>query len=140
MNGFSRKVTRIIPMLLMMGIIFFLSSVPGEDLVLPDIVNIDKVAHMAIYGLLALSVFHAFGGARFSQTHPHLVPLLVILFCSVYGLSDEFHQSFVPNRSADVFDVLADSIGAVIVCIIRIVITHLRKKRSSSCKETSSCL
>ena len=140
MSRFSWKVTRIIPMLLMMGIIFFLSSVPGEDLVLPDIVNIDKLAHLAIYGLLAFSVFHAFQGARFNQMHPRLVPLLVILFCSAFGLSDEFHQSFVPNRSADVFDVLADSIGAVAVCIIRFVVTHLRKKRSSSCEETSGCL
>ena len=140
MSRFPRDLTRIIPMLSVMGIIYFLSSVPGERLLLPPIINIDKVAHMAIYGLLALTVFYAFRGAWFDRMHPRLVPLLVILFCTFYGLTDEFHQSFVPNRSADVFDVLADSIGAIIACIIRIVSTHLRKKKGSSCKGISICI
>jgi VanZ family protein len=139
MSRFLHVLTRMIPMFVVMGIIFFLSSVPGEHLYLPNIVNIDKVAHMAIYGLLAVTVFYAFG-VRFGRSHPFLLPLLVILICAVYGVSDEFHQSFVPNRSSDAFDVLADSAGAVIGCIIHIANINLRKKGSCACKKTSSCL
>ena len=39
--------------------------------------------------------------------------LLLIVFCIVYGISDEIHQIFVPSRSSDIFDVIADSIGSI---------------------------
>ena len=137
MSSAPRGLPRMVPLLLVMGIIYFLSSLPGDRLVLPDIVNIDKVAHMTIYGLLAAAAFYAVGD-RLRRLHPRLVPLLVVLICTLYGVSDEFHQSFVPNRSPDVFDVMADSAGAVLVCIISNAC--LRKKRSSSCKEGSGRL
>ena len=35
----------------------------------------------------------------------------VFLFCLFYGISDEFHQSFVIGRVSDWKDVLADTIG-----------------------------
>ena len=38
--------------------------------------------------------------------------LLTIVCATVYGISDEFHQWFVPGRTADVHDVMADAIGA----------------------------
>jgi VanZ family protein len=36
----------------------------------------------------------------------------------VYGASDEFHQRFVPGRTADVLDWLADSLGACAFVIV----------------------
>jgi VanZ family protein len=38
--------------------------------------------------------------------------LLAIVLAIAYGVSDEFHQRFVPGRSSDVYDVLADAEGA----------------------------
>jgi VanZ family protein len=38
-----------------------------------------------------------------------------VLLVIVYGASDEFHQYFVPGRQADVFDLMADSLGAVVL-------------------------
>lgn len=38
---------------------------------------------------------------------------IVILLCSLYAFSDEFHQSFVPGRDADIYDVIADILGAL---------------------------
>ena len=40
--------------------------------------------------------------------------LICGLLAIVYGVSDEWHQSFVPERSADAADVLADAIGALV--------------------------
>jgi VanZ family protein len=40
------------------------------------------------------------------------VGLVAWACATAYGISDEFHQSFVPRRDASVFDVLMDSIGA----------------------------
>jgi VanZ family protein len=129
MSRFLRAPARLVPMILVMGAIFFLSSVQGENLVLPNIVNIDKVAHMGVYGLLAGTVFFAFGG-RLICLYPRLVPLLVILICILYGVTDEFHQSFVPNRTPSFSDVLADGFGAAVVSLIYAAKTNLLKKRS----------
>jgi VanZ family protein len=40
------------------------------------------------------------------------IVLLTIVCATAYGVSDEFHQRFVPGRTADVRDVAADAIGA----------------------------
>lgn len=40
------------------------------------------------------------------------LPVISIVFCSLYGVSDEVHQFFVIGRSTDVLDWLADTIGA----------------------------
>ena len=37
-----------------------------------------------------------------------------VLFCFFYGMSDEWHQSFVPGRDADWLDLAADTLGALI--------------------------
>lgn len=129
MSRFLPAPARLVPMILVMGAIFFLSSLPGENLILPNIINIDKVAHMGIYGLLAGTVFFAFGSRRICL-YPRLVPLMVILICTLYGVTDEFHQSFVPNRTPSFLDVLADGFGAAVVSLIYAAKTNLLKKRS----------
>lgn len=54
------------------------------------------------------------------------------LICIVYGATDEFHQYFVPNRSAEVQDWLADIFGAVIAAFI---IYYFLKNRYSLFKK-----
>jgi len=45
----------------------------------------------------------------------------VLLVCGVYAVSDEFHQSFVPSRTATARDVGIDAAGAVFgVLLIRL--------------------
>jgi VanZ family protein len=37
-----------------------------------------------------------------------------IIISSLYGVTDEYHQLFVPGRSFDLFDMLADTIGSIV--------------------------
>jgi VanZ family protein len=72
----------------------------------PDIVNFDKAAHFAIYGLLATLVArNGFVPGR------AWVPIVAV---SLFGLTDEWHQSFTPGRSVDLVDWLADTVGAAV--------------------------
>ena len=72
----------------------------------PDIVDFDKLAHFSIYGLLATLVARAgFPGSR---------AWWAVLLVSLFGLSDEWRQSFTPGRSVEVYDWLADTLGAFI--------------------------
>lgn len=90
--------------------LFTASSGPGVEL--PPGRNWDKVLHAGAFGVLALlSAWALMRGRLRAATWPVL--LAACLITILYGASDELHQSFVPGRTADVSDLLADAVGAV---------------------------
>jgi len=119
---------RMVPMTLVMGTIFWLSHQPGDSFNLPRLPEIDKLCHMVVYSVLAVTVLFAFGRQRRNR-RPRLVVLLTVLFCLFYGISDEFHQSFVPGRSVSALDVLADCLGALLTGLLWL---RWRKRRTSA--------
>ena len=85
------------------ALIFYASS--RAHVASPGITRIDdKFGHFGIYGLLGTLVCRLTRGWRGA-----LASLIIV---SAYGASDEWHQSFVPGRSTDVQDWIADTIGA----------------------------
>lgn len=89
------------------GIFYFssLSSIPFAA-AYPDYIE-----HGVEYFGLAVLVARALNsGLR--QKVPLRVLVLAWALCVAYGATDELHQKFVPDRFADVSDVLSDSIGA----------------------------
>ncbi|MDH5562898.1 MAG: VanZ family protein [Nitrospirota bacterium] len=68
----------------------------------------DKLAHGLEYGILGILLFRAFQ----KTTHGMRSISLAIICAVAFGLSDEIHQWFVPHRQADIWDLLADTIGA----------------------------
>ncbi len=129
MRFISPLFLRLAPMLVVMGMIFYLSHQPGDTLYLPAIPGIDKVCHLAIYALLALTILWYFSSGR--QQPPGMVVLQTILFCLIFGLSDEFHQSYIPYRSVSVFDILADLAGALLGCSLWWRSSWLRRAMAS---------
>ncbi len=90
------------------GLIFWLSSQPS--LPSPELFSQqDKLAHMFAYAIMGWLAWRCF-----SHRLPKPLQLVVacIVFSSLYGAGDEWHQSFVPGRNADVQDWLADIVGA----------------------------
>jgi VanZ family protein len=83
----------------------------------------DKFAHAAEYGLLAVLLFRAMTWPQykgFRQDRLLRISLWIIAISSIYALSDELHQIFVPGRSAGFGDWVADVIGALMaisVCL-----------------------
>jgi VanZ family protein len=73
---------------------------------------------MGVFGLLTalcfISLIHAEKQNMFSMK-PFLWSFII---CTLYGASDEIHQYFVPNRSSEVQDWLADAAGAVLMVLI----------------------
>ena len=90
-----------------MLLIFFLSS---QSSPVPELTKRvwDKALHMIEYGTLAILFCRALIGEGYGRLASLL---LAVVLTSAYGASDEWHQSFVPRRSSDVYDWLADSIG-----------------------------
>ncbi len=109
-------------------LIFWLSSQPS--LPTPIIfTHQDKIHHMGAYfimGVLASRFFNDF----FAK--PTTCFIVSLFFCSLYGISDEWHQSYVQERDSDVLDWLADTFGA----LIALGTIQLTKKRVKTERQT----
>lgn len=117
---------RTVPMTLVMGTIFLLSHQSGDNLTLPMFPGADKIAHMLAYATLALTVL--WGRAKNGLQKPRRVAVETVLFCLFYGLTDEYHQSFIPLRSVSGLDLLADTAGALCVALVWLGSSSLRMK------------
>ena len=69
----------------------------------------DKLVHLLLYGVLGAALGWAKRMSQSSVPHWMLVTLGI-----AYGVVDELHQRFVPNRVASLDDLVADAIGIVI--------------------------
>lgn len=104
----------------------------------PDIQNIDKVEHAAYFTLGGLFFFLGLRAWR-PDMRTLAASALTILFCSVIGALDEFHQSFVPNRSGnDPGDWMADTLGGLIGSILGIWMHRRLKAKKASCASCES--
>jgi VanZ family protein len=74
----------------------------------PGIVDFDKFAHFSVFGLMATLVLRPFRGR-------HIIWAVVIV--SVFGATDELHQSLTPGRSMDFADWISDTTGAVVAVL-----------------------
>jgi VanZ family protein len=102
-----------VPVIAWMGLIFLLSAqsqYPTPKSRILDLL-IEKTAHTVEYAILAALLARAL---RSSRSTSRSVFALAILVAGAYALTDEFHQRFVPGRSADWVDILFDWIGAMI--------------------------
>jgi VanZ family protein len=94
--------------------IFYASSI-SDPPVPPDVSDVSL--HGAAYFGLALLLIRALARGRWSGVTP--VTLVGAWMIAVaYGMTDEWHQSFVPNRTAEWRDLGSDAIGAFVATVI----------------------
>ena len=107
------KVPHILVVAAYCAFLFWLSSGPVSTPKAIQFDGVDKVAHICVYAVLAGLVFFGLrqSGRPWTSRALFWIP---VLFASIYGASDEFHQYFVPTRSCDIFDWLADTTGALL--------------------------
>jgi VanZ family protein len=94
-----------------MGVIFFFSAqpvLPGFELDTLDFV-FKKIAHMFVFAVLYFLIHR---GLVLDQGLTKGRWWQALVFCLLYAISDELHQSFSPNRHPSLRDVGFDMIGA----------------------------
>lgn len=83
---------------------------------MPTFWSADKIVHFICYA--AFSFWVAFA-CNIKTKNQLWIPILII---SLWGITDEIHQMFVPYRSSSVFDWLADTLGAALGSVIYVFI------------------
>jgi VanZ family protein len=124
------------PLVLWIGVIFFLSSPEGAanqtsriigpilHFFYPDIspgledqihAVVRKSAHFTEYAILALIAARAFASSAVVRQKRHLLALILI---AVIASLDEFNQSFEPSRTSSFWDVLLDIFGGLVMTLV----------------------
>lgn len=76
-----------------------------------------KAGHVTEYAIFALLAAHAFGTSsrELLRNRWFWASLSLVV---VYSLSDEFHQSFYPSRTASIYDCMIDSFGGLTALVL----------------------
>ena len=98
------------PVAVWMAVIFVASSrpVPAAVSRVPD-----WIPHTVEYAVLAVLACRAMAGGLHAPVGP-AVAAGAMAFAFLYGVSDEFHQSFVPGRAVEAADLVKDLAGAAL--------------------------
>lgn len=109
-----------------MGFLYYLSSIPGDAMSVP-IGLPDYVLHAGGYAVLCTLVYVTL---RRGWGMPLKISMILSWMISVsYGVLDEYHQSFVPLRTPDFRDVLADGVGALLALVVIYILRSLYSGR-----------
>ncbi|MHB8875751.1 MAG: VanZ family protein [Myxococcaceae bacterium] len=97
--------------LLYAGLIIYLSSHSQLPTPMPGFEGADKLAHALEYAGLGLLVTWTLGTFGCAQQRALVLGVVV---SSLFGVTDELHQFFVPGRDCSVLDWVADSAGGTL--------------------------
>ncbi|MES2645382.1 MAG: VanZ family protein [Bacteroidota bacterium] len=110
----TRKIKLFLPALTWFLLSFYLLTLPGSAVPVLNWFNKiqgDKLVHIAIFAIMVILLL--FPVQRLSGSPIHFKTILFIALAALaYGVVMEFVQeNYIPNRSFDVFDMIADGIG-----------------------------
>jgi hypothetical protein len=127
-RGSRRPLGYWLPVLVYMGVLFWLSSRErGLDLARWGLWELsDKWQHMIGYSVLGMLLFRAFRGNLAFPVVPSI--LCATLAGAAYGASDEIHQRFVPGRTMDPRDALADIVGTFVGAVVVALVAGLGRR------------
>jgi VanZ family protein len=111
---FIKKTAYGLPALITAGAFFYVSSLEKIDLPLDVISFNDLLFHGVAYSFFGITLMIAAYPWHTYLDYPLQTYYLLALIGMLYGLSDEIHQSFVPNRTCTLGDFLADSAGVIL--------------------------
>jgi VanZ family protein len=122
MRAIATKVVRWLPAILWATVIYSLSATQGSDL--PS--GPAWLAHLIEYTILGAAVSWAIGASLGATWRI----VATVALCSAFGMSDEFHQSFVPTRTPDPMDWAMDTTGALAGAVfVALVVRRLKPDR-----------
>ena len=113
-SGPLQRVLYALPALVSAGAVFYVSSLSKIYLPLESLSFNDLIFHGLAYFFFGLTLAIAAYPQHRSFDFPRNTLIALFVIGILYGLSDEIHQSFVPNRTCSVSDVMADAAGILL--------------------------
>lgn len=115
----ARRAVAAVASVLWMAVIFRLSALPGSAV--PG--RFGSLGHFAVYAVLGAVLLLAIDPALASWR----AAATAVALASVYGITDEFHQRFVPGRMSDPVDWVVDTAGAAVAVAVLLWLAKRRR-------------
>jgi VanZ family protein len=115
-----------LPVALDAALIYYLSSIP--QLPSPPGPFSDKHFHFASYALFAALLVRALASERLRNVTAR-VAIAAFALATIYGMTDEFHQRYVPGRTSALDDLAADALGAAAAVGLLLAWAIIRRQR-----------
>ena len=103
------KFTILSVVLVLIGILM-----PGDDVPSVGIPHLDKVVHCGMFGCVTICFYWDYFKAY--KKVPRLIVTLILVI--LFGAITEIMQAYVPGRSCDYRDLIADSIGVILATLV----------------------
>ncbi len=117
-SGRGRRFLAWLPALAWAGLIFFVSAQPKVTFQRLGFTGqaLSVGGHLIVYFVLMILLVLALrASTNLSNKQVYLVAFFIV---AIYGLSDEYHQSFVPGRTPTLVDWIVDLSGAVLALVV----------------------
>jgi VanZ family protein len=129
MKNFEHFVRFQLPAIAWAICIFLLSSIPGSKLpAITHFVN-DKILHATEYFVFGSLIYRALEPRKDKNKFSWVRLIIPVGIIIVFGLSDEYHQSFVAGRTEDLLDAVADTIGGLLSAGVMYIVERRRSYR-----------
>lgn len=126
-SGLSKKVTEIVA-----GKILNLSNENESKLINKIEKIIRKLAHFTIYTVLGVLLMGLVSTYNIEEMKRIYITMIIGI---LYASSDEIHQSFIPGRSAQITDVMIDTMGVALgMCLILLLLKIVGTKKHKNVK------
>ena len=96
----------------------YLFTLPGNQI--PSIdwmhkLQVDKLVHFSLFFVLVFLLYLPFYKKNYPIKTKNIFLISVVIICIGYGIAVEFIQKYyIPNRSFDLYDIVADTLGSVV--------------------------
>lgn len=125
------RILKFVPSIIIFACSWYLSSQETIEQ-MPQFFGADKIVHFVCFA--GLTFWVAFGCGKLKNSRiSFFLPIIIV---SLYGIIDEFHQSWTPGRSCSVFDWMADTIGSFLGSIIFFGVYKLYEKHQNKLHST----
>jgi VanZ family protein len=122
-----RRILLTLPSILIIGGIYYVSDQPNVELPDIDLWQLDKFLHIIAYFVLGCTLALTVEG-NFRKSSSKAKIWIILIIGALFAIADEFHQSYVPGRSSDIYDIIADLIGIGLSLLLFNKIADILKK------------
>jgi len=116
----------VMPALVWTAICFIFGGIPNPGPSLPLDFPIDKVEHAGAFGVLQILALRALR-YELPGVWPRGMPWIAALVSILVGGALELYQLTVPNRSAELMDLVSDAVGAVLATLLMLRLDSRRR-------------
>jgi VanZ family protein len=125
----SRSIRYHLPPVLWALIILVAMSIPANYIPKVRIFGYDKIAHIGVFIVFGILVYRSIINWQLKNLNTIQSILFSLFSVMFFGFFSEAYQHFIPGRSPDIYDFIADTIGGLIAIPIILIYNFFKSKR-----------